>query len=132
MPTILFTSAQHTAHTHQHPEHAGRIDAILTAIAGDPECDVTHADIQSVSDVTIERVHPSSHRAWVLAQAAAANVAPQLDGDTYILPGTANAAHVAASGACNAVDAMMQGNPACALGRPPRDGDHSDGILFLQ
>ncbi|MFN7471283.1 MAG: histone deacetylase family protein, partial [Roseiflexaceae bacterium] len=129
MPTILYTSTQHTAHTHQHPEHAGRIDAILTAIAADPTCGVTIADIQSVSDGTIERVHPSSHRAWVLAQAEAANVTPQLDGDTYILPGTAKAAHIAASGACNAVDAMMHGISACALIRPP--GHHATATTAM-
>lgn len=129
MPTILFTSTQHTAHSHQHPEHAGRIDAILTAIARDPECIATHVDIQSVSATAIERVHPPSHRAWVQAQADAASVAPQLDGDTYILPGTAIAAHMAASGACNAVDAMMQGNPACAFVRPP--GHHATATTAM-
>jgi len=123
MSTILFTSTQHAAHSHAHPEHAGRIDAILTAIAQDPTCKPTYADVTDVPTDTLTLVHPSSHITWVQSRSAYAKTHPQLGGDTYILPGTARAAHAAASAACNAVDATLAGDTPFALIRPP--GHHA-------
>ncbi len=123
MSTILFTSTQHAAHSHRHPEHAGRIDAILAAIAHDPTCVPMYAASAAVPTDTLMFVHPPSHIAWVESQSAYAESHPQLDGDTYILPGTGHAAHAAASAACNAVDAMIAGHTSFAVVRPP--GHHA-------
>ena len=129
MSTILITSTHHTVHTHQHPEHAGRLAAIFAAIAADGQSTATYADIQLVPVTTIERVHPPAHIAWLNDQSHAAQRVPRLDSDTYILAGSAEAAYAAASGACNAVDAMMQDKIAFALIRPP--GHHATATVAM-
>ena len=123
MSTILFTSAQHATHSYQHPEHAGRIDAILAAIAHDASCTPTYKDVTPVSHDIITAVHPQSHIDWLQVQSLRARMVPMLAGDTYILPGTADAALLAASAACHTIDALINGHTPFALTRPP--GHHA-------
>lgn len=123
MSTILFTAAQHATHSHQHPEHAGRIDAIMAAIATDTACAPIYAEVTPVPMNVVNAVHPQSHIDWVQTQSIQARTVPMLDGDTYIQPGTAHAAHLAASAACHAIDAIVGGHTPFALTRPP--GHHA-------
>lgn len=122
MSTILITSPQHSQHTDPtHPEHAGRIDAVLTAIGSDTALHYHTQAALPAADMWLRAVHPQSH-----IDAIEHAVTAVIPGDTYVTPGTAAAARAAAGAACQAVDAMCAGDRAFALVRPP--GHHATAI----
>ncbi len=113
-----------------HPEHAGRIPAILAALAADAATGDGAADrlprlaVEPASLDALARVH---HRRYLEALHAAMDRAPAVidAAPTYITPSSFDDARRSAGAAIAAVDAVLDGRAgaAFALGRPP--GHHA-------
>ena len=109
-----------------HPEHAGRLQAVLDAFA---DVDFDRREAPFADREAIERVHPGRlvdalERAFAEAQHARV----RLDPDTYLSAGSREAVYRAAGACVAAVDAVMQGEDDmafCAV-RPP--GHHAEPI----
>ena len=107
-----------------HPEHAGRLKAVLDALA-DMSLDRREAPMADVA--AIERVHPARYiEALEPAFAEARDARVRLDPDTYASAGSREAAYRAAGACVAAVDAVLAGEDDlafCAV-RPP--GHHAE------
>jgi acetoin utilization deacetylase AcuC-like enzyme len=125
---LLFTHPAMLAHEAPpgHPEHAGRLKAVLDALADMP-LDRREAPLADVE--TIARVHPQRYiEALEPAFAEARDARVRLDADTYLSAGSREAIYRAAGACVAAVDAVMSGEDAmafCAV-RPP--GHHAEPI----
>jgi acetoin utilization deacetylase AcuC-like enzyme len=125
---LLFTHPAMLAHEAPlgHPEHAGRLKAVLDALEDLPleRREAPLADVEAIS-----RVHPPRYIEALepaFAEARAARV--RLDPDTYLSEGSREAIYRAAGACVAAVDAVMTGEDAmafCAV-RPP--GHHAEPI----
>jgi acetoin utilization deacetylase AcuC-like enzyme len=109
-----------------HPETAERLRAVLAVLEA-PE--FAHLLRESAPLATVEqlsRVHPRSYVEGILSIRPDLGEPIQLDGDTVMSHGSAEAAARAAGGACMAVDAVMEGwaRAAFAAVRPP--GHHAE------
>jgi acetoin utilization deacetylase AcuC-like enzyme len=109
-----------------HPEHAGRLKAVLDALEDLP-LDRREAPLADVD--AIERVHPKRYiEALDPAFAEAREARVRLDPDTYLSAGSREAIYRAAGACVAAVDAVLGGEDAmafCAV-RPP--GHHAEPI----
>ncbi len=109
-----------------HPEHAGRLKAVLEALEDVPldRREAPLADLEA-----IERVHPKRYiEALEPAFAEAQDTRVRLDPDTYLSAGSREAVYRAAGACVAAVDAVMSGENGmafCAV-RPP--GHHAEPI----
>jgi acetoin utilization deacetylase AcuC-like enzyme len=103
-----------------HPEQVARLGAVAAGLAG---LDVERRSCPLADDADILRCHPAVYLARVRAASPAAGWA-QLDGDTFLSPGSVEAALRAVGGACAAVDAVMDGGRAFVAARPP--GHHAE------
>ena len=108
-----------------HPEHAGRIPAILDALAADGWADrLPRLDVAPAPHDALVRVHD---RRYIDALRAAMAHAPGLidPAPTYVTPSSFDDACRAAGAAMAAVDAVLDGRAgsAFALARPP--GHHA-------
>jgi acetoin utilization deacetylase AcuC-like enzyme len=125
---LLFTHPSMLAHEAPpgHPEHAGRLKAVLDALDTMP-LDRREAPLADVE--AIERVHPQRYiEALEPAFAEAQDARVRLDPDTYLSAGSREAIYRAAGACVAAVDAVMSGEDAmafCAV-RPP--GHHAEPI----
>jgi acetoin utilization deacetylase AcuC-like enzyme len=121
---------QHTdCHQHNpgstHPENAGRLQAIATALQDSPvNQQLMFADAPLGTSEQILLVHSASHLARVQATSPLEGVRA-LDADTVMSPGTMNAALRAVGAACQGVDDLMTGKASqvFCLTRPP--GHHA-------
>lgn len=124
MTTLIFHSPQSNNHITPpgHPEQVARYAAVLAGLQG---LDLAQRDAPLAADQDILRAHPARYLARVRAAAPAAGWA-QLDGDTYLSPGSVDAALHAVGGACAAVDAVLGGEATNAFlaARPP--GHHAE------
>ena len=125
---LLFTHPSMLAHEAPpgHPEHAGRLQAVLDALE-DVSLDRREAPMADVQ--AIGRVHPQRYiEALEPAFAEARDARVRLDPDTYLSQGSREAIYRAAGACVAAVDAVMAGEDAmafCAV-RPP--GHHAEPI----
>ncbi len=103
-----------------HPEQVARLAAVERGLAG---MDVERREMPLGADGDVLRCHPAGYLARVRAAVPEAGWA-QLDGDTYLSPGSVEAALRAVGGACAAVDAVMDGGRAFVAARPP--GHHAE------
>jgi acetoin utilization deacetylase AcuC-like enzyme len=103
-----------------HPEQVARLAAVEAGLAG---LAATRRACPIAADDDILRCHPAGYLARVRAASPDAGWA-QLDGDTYLSPGSVEAALRAVGGACAAVDAVMAGGRAFVAARPP--GHHAE------
>jgi acetoin utilization deacetylase AcuC-like enzyme len=125
---LLFTHPAMLAHEAPpgHPEHAGRLKAVLDAVESMPleRREAPYADVEALS-----RVHPMRYiEALEPAFAEAREARVRLDPDTYLSEGSREAIYRAAGACVAAVDAVMAGEDAmafCAV-RPP--GHHAEPI----
>ena len=105
-----------------HPERVDRLRAVEAGLQG-LTLIRTEAPLAPLDEVT--RCHP---RAYVdrVAAAVPAEGWAQMDGDTYLSPGSLTAALHAVGGACAAVDAVLTGTDTTAFVacRPP--GHHAE------
>lgn len=113
-----------------HPEHAGRIPAVLAALAADPLLGdgasdrLPRLDVAPASDGALGRVHDPAYLAALRAVMARA---PGLvdPAPTYVTPSSFDDARRSAGAALAAVDAVLErrAGAAFALARPP--GHHA-------
>ncbi|MBR9990270.1 MAG: histone deacetylase [Gemmatimonadetes bacterium] len=114
-----------------HPEHQGRLPAIVHAIYRETPALLDHVlqhEASPASDAQLQRVHSSEHIEVIRAAAAAAartGEIVRLDADTVMSAASWDAATAAAGCAIDAVSLVMTGraNTALALCRPP--GHHA-------
>lgn len=108
-----------------HPEHAGRIPAILDALAADGWSDrLPRLDVAPATEDALARVHDPRYidalRAVMARAPGVIDPAP-----TYVTPSSFDDARLSAGAAIAAVDAVLDGRArsAFALARPP--GHHA-------
>jgi acetoin utilization deacetylase AcuC-like enzyme len=126
MTTLLVGHAAFLAHAAPaHPERPDRLRALERALAGDAFAALKRMEAPLAGDEAILRVHASAHVARVRGAEPEAGIT-HLDADTYVSPGSIEAASRAAGAAIAAVDAVFDGtagNAFCAV-RPP--GHHAE------
>ncbi len=102
-----------------HPEQVARMAAVERGLAG---LAVARRDCPEAADADILRCHSQGYLDRIAAAVPADGVVA-MDADTWMSPGTLEAARRAVGGACAAVDAVMQGGRAFVACRPP--GHHA-------
>ncbi len=109
-----------------HPESCERLRAVLTALEAPEFTDLLREAAPAATVEQLSRVHPRAYVEAILAIQPDLGEPVQLDGDTVMSNGSAEAASRAAGGACLAVDAVMEGwaRAAFAAVRPP--GHHAE------
>jgi len=124
MATALLTHADCLNHVtpEGHPERVARLEHILHALE---PLDLKRVTAPLAAEDDILRVHPAGYVA-ALSQQATEHTQVALDADTYMSPGTLNAAFRAAGAAVRSVDMVMSGevSNAFAAVRPP--GHHAE------
>jgi acetoin utilization deacetylase AcuC-like enzyme len=128
VPTALITHPACLEHDTgpYHPETAERLRAVLAALEA-PEFAPLLRELAPMATVEqLSRVHPQSYVEGILSIHPDLGEPVQLDGDTVMSNGSAEAAARAAGGACMAVDAVMEGwaRAAFVAVRPP--GHHAE------
>ena len=105
-----------------HPERVERLGAADRGLAG---IAVERRDCPLGEEAEVLRCHPAGYLARVKAAVPREGWA-QLDGDTFLSPGSYEAAMRAVGGICAAVDAVVSGEAKTAFvaGRPP--GHHAE------
>ena len=105
-----------------HPERAERLAAVERGLEG---IAVERREAPLAEAVEVLRCHPQSHLDRVMRAIPAKGWA-QMDGDTWLSPGSLNAALRSVGGICAAVDAVVAGQAKTAFvaGRPP--GHHAE------
>ena len=119
---ILFTHEATIRHVTPpgHPERVERIGAVMEALEG---LTLDRREAPPAEDGTLLRGHPQSYIDGI-AGAEPHEGIQQLDPDTWMSPGSVEAARRAVGGACAAVDAVMDGGRAFVAMRPP--GHHAE------
>jgi acetoin utilization deacetylase AcuC-like enzyme len=109
-----------------HPETADRLRAVLAALEAPEFSDLLRESAPMATVEQLSRVHPREYVEAILSIQPELGEPIQLDGDTVMSNGSAEAAARAAGGACMAVDAVMEGwaRAAFAAVRPP--GHHAE------
>jgi len=122
--TAVYTAAAFRGHVTPsgHPEQVARLAAVKAGLA--PLAPALR-DCPVADDAQLLRCHPAAYLARVRAAVLSSGWA-QLDGDTYLSPGSLDAALRAVGGACAAVDAVLSGDlqNAFIACRPP--GHHAE------
>ncbi len=105
-----------------HPEQVARLPEVLRALEGK---DLLREEAPMAEDAHILRCHPQAHMDAIHAAAPETGVV-QLDADTWMSPGSLDAAYRAAGGAVRAVEMVMAGDAGNAFvaTRPP--GHHAE------
>ncbi len=105
-----------------HPEQVARLGAVARGLDGLP---VVRCAAPIAADAEVLRCHPARYLDRVRRKVPAAGWA-QMDGDTYLSPGSLTAALRAVGGVCAAVDAVVAGDARNAFVgcRPP--GHHAE------
>jgi acetoin utilization deacetylase AcuC-like enzyme len=108
---------------HAAPGHPERPERRLAALQGvlDAGVDVSEITAREAERTALERVHPPRYLDAVLE---ACETGRAIDADTYTTPTSWHAALLGAGGAIAAVDAVVGGEPALSLLRPP--GHHAE------
>jgi len=123
---LLFTHPSMLAHEppRGHAEHAGRLQAVLDALA---DIDLDRREAPLAAREALERVHPGGYvNALEPAFAEARETRVRLDPDTYLSAGSREAAYRAAGACVAAVDAVLadEDDMAFCAVRPP--GHHAE------
>ncbi len=124
MPTLLVTHDDGLTHVTPdgHPERVARLEHLLPALEGK---DVVRAEAPLPEDADLTLCHPQAYVDMIRAAIPERGFG-QLDGDTWLSPGSYNAAARAVGGAMLAVDKVLAGevtNAFVAM-RPP--GHHAE------
>lgn len=124
MKTALITHADCLNHVTPdgHPERNARLEHVLHALE---PLDLNHVTAPLAAEVDILRVHPASYLAD-LRRNLPINRMHQIDGDTWMSPGSLGAAFRAAGAVVKGVDMVLTGEAtnAFAAVRPP--GHHAE------
>ncbi|EEE36019.1 histone deacetylase family protein [Rhodobacteraceae bacterium KLH11] len=124
MTTALLTHADCLGHVTPdgHPERVARLEHVLHALE---PLELKRVTAPLAADDDLLRVHPESHIRTIQSTRPVEGFA-QIDGDTFMSPGSVDAAYRAAGAAVRAVDLVLSGevsNAFCAT-RPP--GHHAE------
>ena len=124
MKTALITHADCLSHVTPdgHPERVARLQHVLHALE---PLDLTRVTAPLAAEDDILRIHPASYLAD-LRRSLPTEGMHQIDADTYMSPGSLDAAFRAAGACVRAVDLVLNGeasNAFCAI-RPP--GHHAE------
>lgn len=105
-----------------HPEQVARLAAVTDAVR---DLDLLRVEAPLASDADILRAHPAAYLDRIRAAEPDDGIA-QLDPDTWMSPGSVEAALRSAGGAIRAIDAVINGEASAAFsaGRPP--GHHAE------
>jgi len=116
---LVYTHADFAGHVTPpgHPERAERYAAVLAGLPA------ARHEAPMGDEADLRRCHPAGHVARVKAAVPDAGWAA-VDGDTFLSPGSWQAALRAVGGACAAVDAVIGGGRAFVACRPP--GHHAE------
>ncbi|UWR96002.1 histone deacetylase family protein [Phaeobacter inhibens] len=124
MATALLTHADCLLHVtpEGHPERVARLEHVLHALEG---LTLTRVTAPMAAEDDILRIHPASYLAD-LRKALPKEGFGRIDGDTFLSPGSLDAAFRAAGAAVRAVDMVLGGEAqnAFAAVRPP--GHHAE------
>ncbi|MDU9004162.1 histone deacetylase family protein [Sedimentitalea todarodis] len=124
MKTAMLTHADCLTHVtpEGHPERVARLEHVLHTLE---PLEVNRVTAPMAADDDILRIHPESYLDG-LRRALPADGQVALDGDTWMSPGTLNAAYRGAGAAVRAVDMVLGGEApnAFAAVRPP--GHHAE------
>ena len=122
--TILYTHPSGLRHVTppSHPERPSRLDAVTAALS---DLDLDRREAPDAGDEDILRCHPATYLS-LLRRKVPAEGWTMLDADTYLSPGSLEAARHAVGGVCAAVDAVLAGQApnAFVAMRPP--GHHAE------
>ena len=128
MPTALITHPACLAHENgeYHPECPDRLRSVLAALEAEEFADLLRESAPHATVEQLTRVHPANYVNAILSIRPSRGEIVQLDADTAMNHGSAEAALRAAGGAAAAVDAVMEGwaHAAFAAVRPP--GHHAE------
>ncbi len=124
MTTALLTHADCLEHVTPdgHPERVARLEHILHALES---LDLDRRTAPLAADDDLLRIHPASHIRNIRSSRPTEGYR-QIDGDTFMSPGSVDAAYRAAGAVVRAVDLVLSGdspNAFCAI-RPP--GHHAE------
>jgi acetoin utilization deacetylase AcuC-like enzyme len=127
MTTAFITHGDCLRHVNPpgHPERHERLEAVCAALEAEEFAYLVRVDAPLVTDEQVLRVHPAAYLDRLKSRSPAQGYAP-IDGDTFMMPETLNAARRAAGAVVQAVDMVMSGevgNAFCAI-RPP--GHHAE------
>ncbi len=124
MATAVFSHGAHEGHVTP-PGHPERVDRYAAVMAGLERLTLDRRDCPMAEEADILRCHPARYVETVRAAAPTKGFV-QLDADTWLSPGSWEAASRAVGGVCAAVDAVMTGAAANAFAavRPP--GHHAE------
>lgn len=124
MTTALITHADCLQHVTPdgHPERVARLEHVLHALEG---LDLRRVTAPMAAEDDLLRLHPKDYVDGIRAAAPQTGFA-QVDGDTFLSPGSVAAAYRAAGAAIRAVDLVLGGDVqnAFAAVRPP--GHHAE------
>ncbi|MEF9604562.1 histone deacetylase family protein, partial [Paracoccus sp. PXZ] len=127
--SLLYTHPSGLSHVTppSHPEQVARLDAVLAALDG---ADLERREAPEAADADILRAHPAEYLA-LLRRKVPAEGWSMLDSDTYLSPGSLDAARHAVGGVCAAVDAVLAGEApnAFVAMRPP--GHHAERMKAM-
>ena len=128
MPTALITHPACLGHDmgSHHPECPDRLRAVLAALETEEFADLLRESAPHATVEQLVRVHPGDYVEAILSIQPNEKELAQLDADTAMSAGSAEAALRAAGGGVAAVDAVMEGwaRAAFAAVRPP--GHHAE------
>ncbi|WP_171123980.1 MULTISPECIES: histone deacetylase family protein [unclassified Ruegeria] len=124
MKTALLTHADCLEHMTPdgHPERVARLEHVLHALES---LDLDRRTSPLAADDDLLRIHPESHIRSIRSSRPTEGYR-QIDGDTFMSPGSVDAAYRAAGAVVRAVDLVLVGdspNAFCAI-RPP--GHHAE------
>ncbi|WP_116598274.1 histone deacetylase family protein [Primorskyibacter marinus] len=124
MATALITHAAFLEHVtpEGHPERVARLEHVLHALEG---VELQRVTAPMAAEDDLLRIHPKAYLEELRAAAPDKGLA-QLDGDTFLSPGSLEAATRGAGAVVRAVDMVLSGevaNAFCAI-RPP--GHHAE------
>jgi acetoin utilization deacetylase AcuC-like enzyme len=128
MPTALITHPACLTHDMgaHHPECPDRLRSVLAALEAEEFADLLREAAPHATAEQLTRVHPANYVEAILSIRPGEDETVQLDADTAMSHGSAEAALCAAGAAVAAVDAVMEGwaRAAFAAVRPP--GHHAE------
>lgn len=124
MVTALFSHPAFDGHENPpgHPEQVARLQAVAKGLAG---LDLLRLEAPLAGDADLLRCHPAAYLERIRSALPATGWA-QMDGDTYLSPGSLEAALRAVGAATAAVDLVLGGGArnAFVAARPP--GHHAE------
>lgn len=127
MATAFYAHADSLRHLTPpgHPEQVDRMRAVWQALEAPGFADLIRREAPQAEAADILRAHPQSHLDAVVASVPLVGFNP-MDGDTFLSPGSLDAALRAVGGVCAAVDTVIAGEAgnAFAAARPP--GHHAE------